>query len=173
MRPRDHRATRASQNAAIATEEAISSAKAAGLRYTCDTSPGIRRVRAGKAFRYVNANGKPVRDRVTLSRIKALVIPPAWDEVWICPSPTGHLQATGRDARGRKQYRYHARWREVRDETKYDRLLAFGRSLPRIRKRVARAMRSPGLSREKVLATVVQLLQTTLMRVGNEAYARE
>lgn len=149
------------------------SAKAAGLRYVCDASPGIRRRRGGgQAFRYLNPDGRPVRERATLGRIRALAIPPAWREVWICPRDDGHLQATGRDARGRKQYRYHRRWHEVRDETKYGRMVPFAKALPRIRRRVERDLALPGLPREKVLATVVRLLETTLIRVGNEEYAR-
>jgi DNA topoisomerase I len=146
---------------------------AAGLRYISDDGPGIRRLRRGKSFTYKDPDGKTVRDRATLKRIKSLAIPPAWTDVWICPMPNGHLQATGRDQRGRKQYRYHTRWREVRDEHKFSRMLAFGRALPRIRARVEEDLRRPGLGREKVLATVVRLLETTLIRVGNEEYARE
>jgi len=149
------------------------SARAAGLRYICDDMPGIRRERRGSAFRYLHPDGRPVRDRGTLGRIRALAVPPAWNAVWICPRDDGHLQATGRDARRRKQYRYHRRWREVRDETKYGRMVPFARALPRIRRRVERDLALPGLPREKVLATVVRLLETTLIRVGNEEYARE
>jgi DNA topoisomerase-1 len=148
-------------------------ARAAGLRYVSDAAPGIVRRRRGKAFRYRNAEGGPVRDRRTLGRIRALAIPPAWREVWICSADDGHLQATGRDARHRKQYRYHRRWREVRDETKYGRLIPFAAALPRIRRRVARDLARPGLPRVKVLATVVRLLETTRARIGNEEYARE
>jgi DNA topoisomerase-1 len=147
-------------------------ARAAGLRYTSDRSPGVTRVRSGKGFRYLDADGKPVRDRDVLKRIRSLAIPPAWTEVWICPRGDGHLQATGRDARGRKQYRYHPRWREVRDEAKYDRMAAFGRALPVIRARTEEDLARPGLPREKVLATVVRLLERTLIRVGNEEYAQ-
>jgi DNA topoisomerase-1 len=147
-------------------------ARAAGLRYVCDETPGITRQRRGNAFRYRHPNGSPVRDRPTLGRIRALAIPPAWGEVWICARDDGHLQATGRDARRRKQYRYHRRWREVRDETKYGRLIPFALALPRIRRRVGRDLALPGLPREKLLATVVRLLETTLIRVGNEEYAR-
>jgi DNA topoisomerase I len=150
------------------------SAKIAGLRYVNDErTPGIRRIGSLKRFRYVDANGRTIGDRVELQRIKALVIPPAWTDVWICPDPRGHLQATGRDARGRKQYRYHPRWREVRDEVKYGRLIAFAQALPRIRARADADVRKSGLPREKVLAAVVQLLEKTLIRVGNEEYARE
>jgi DNA topoisomerase-1 len=151
----------------------VASAKVAGLRYTPDDRPGIRRIRCGKGFRYLDPDGRPVRDAETLGRIRSLAIPPAWTGVWICPHSNGHLQATGRDARGRKQYRYHPRWRAVRDETKYDRLIAFGLALPRIRARVEADLSRPGLPRPKVLATVVRLLETTLIRVGNEEYARE
>ncbi|MEX5219900.1 MAG: hypothetical protein NW701_18900 [Nitrospira sp.] len=152
--------------------DVAASAKTAGLRYTCDTGPGIRRIKKGSGFSYVGPDGKPIRNMVMLKRIRSLVIPPAWDNVWICSDPEGHVQAVGRDARGRKQYRYHARWRQVRDETKYDRLLAFGRVLPRIRRQVASDLAAPNLSRNKILATVVRLLETTLIRVGNEEYAR-
>lgn len=148
------------------------SARAAGLRYMPDTGPGIRRRRAASGFRYVGVDGRPLRDPDDLARIKALAIPPAWTDVWICPSPRGHLQATGRDAKGRKQYRYHARWRAVRDETKYDRMIAFGEALPRIRGQVERDLALPGLPCGKVLATVVRLLETMFIRVGNKEYAR-
>jgi DNA topoisomerase-1 len=149
------------------------SAHAVGLRYVTDQMPGIRREPAGKGFRYRYAIGEIVQDEAVLKRIKALVIPPAWKEVWICPDPQGHLQATGRDARGRKQSRYHKRWREIRDETKYGRMIAFARALPKIRKRVEHDMKLEGLSRNKVLATVVRLLEVSLIRVGNDEYARE
>jgi DNA topoisomerase-1 len=138
-----------------------------------DSVPGISRVRAGKGFRYLYANGHAVRDIRTLQRIYDLVIPPAWTEVWICPEASGHLQATGRDARGRKQYRYHQRWREGRDAAKYGRLTIFGHALPRIRSRVRSDLRRRGLPREKVLAAVVRLLETSLVRVGNEEYVRQ
>ena len=149
------------------------SAKLAGLRYVTDASPGIRRKRAGKHFSYLGVEGKPIRDRVTLQRIKSLAIPPAWTDVWIAPIARGHIQATGRDAKGRKQYRYHPKWREARDETKYHRMLEFGRALPRIRAQVDTDLALPGLPRRKVLATVVRLLEGTLIRVGNEEYVRE
>jgi DNA topoisomerase-1 len=148
------------------------SAKAAGLRYVTDASPGIRRKRAGKGFTYLDVDGRAIRDPQELQRLNSLGIPPAWTKVWICPMPQGHLQAIGHDVKGRKQYRYHPRWREVRDETKYGRMLAFGEALPRIRKQVEHDLALPGLPRAKVLATVLQLLETTLMRVGNEEYAR-
>jgi DNA topoisomerase-1 len=151
----------------------VESAKAAGLRYVSDTTPGVRRKRAGKGFYYVDAEGKRVRDTETLARIKSLVIPPAWTGVWICPNPKGHLQVTGRDARGRKQSRYHPRWREVRDETKYERMIVFGAALPVIRERVEQDLALPGLPRARVLATIVRLMETTLIRIGNEEYARQ
>ncbi len=152
--------------------DVVLSAKTARLRYVCDTGPGIRRAKKGTGFFYVGPDGKTVRDAAVLKRIRSLVIPPAWQDVWICSDPDGHVQAVGRDAKGRKQYRYHARWRQVRDETKYDRMLAFGKLLPRIRQRVAKDLAVPKLSRYKILATVVRLLETTLIRVGNEEYAR-
>lgn len=148
-------------------------AEAAGLRYVNDSQPGIGRRKRRSGFEYFDAKGRVIRDEATLTRIRKLVIPPAWTDVWICPRADGHLQATGRDARGRKQYRYHAGWRQTRDETKFDRMIAFGKALPRIRRRVERDLRRRGLPREKVLATVVKLLETTLVRVGNDEYARE
>jgi len=147
--------------------------KAAGLRYVTDSDPGIRRKGAGRGFSYTGVDGRPIRDPEVLQRIKGLVIPPSWTEVWICPTSDGHIQATGRDAKGRKQYRYHSRYRAVRDETKFDRMLVFSELLPRIRDRVERDVALPGLPREKVLATVVWLLEKTLIRVGNDEYARE
>lgn len=151
----------------------IQMAREAGLRYVSDSQPGIARRKAGAAFRYVDSDGRAVRDAPTLARIRSLAIPPAWESVWICARPDGHLQATGRDARGRKQYRYHARWREARDENKYDRVGDFVRALPRIRRRVRADLARPGLPREKVLATLARLLETTFIRIGNEAYARD
>jgi DNA topoisomerase I len=150
----------------------VEAACAASLHYVLDAMPGIRRKRAGKGFSYAGPDGNPIHHPSELKRIRALAIPPAWTDVWICPHPNGHIQATGRDAKGRKQYRYHPRWREVRDENKYGRMLAFGRVLPRIRRRVRRDLSLPGLPRQKVLAAVVRLLETTLIRVGNEEYAR-
>ena len=147
-------------------------ARSAALRYVSDARPGIARRASGTGFSYLAADGSAVRDEATLARIRALAIPPAWTDVWISPLPNGHIQATGRDARGRKQYRYHARWREVRDETKYERMRDFARALPRIRERVAADMSRQGLPREKLLALIVRLLETTRMRVGNEEYAR-
>jgi DNA topoisomerase I len=150
----------------------MESAQAAGLRYVSDAKPGIRRKRAGKGFTYVGLDDRTVRDKATLARIRSLAIPPAYTDVWICPTANGHLQATGRDARGRKQYRYHPRWREVRDETKFGRMLAFSDVLPRLRARLEEDLARPGLPREKVLATVVRLLECTAIRVGNDEYAR-
>ena len=152
--------------------DSVGSAKAAGLRYTTDSKPGISRHRRGRSFAYTGADGRAIRSGAELTRIRALVIPPAWTAVWICPDPRGHLQATGRDARGRKQYRYHPKWRQVRDETKYHRMIGFAQALPAIRRRTTEHMRRQGLPREKVLATVVQLLEKTLIRVGNDEYAR-
>jgi DNA topoisomerase-1 len=151
----------------------VQSAKEAGLRYVTDAKPGIRRKRQGKGFRYIGPDSAPIRDHETLARIKSLVIPPAWTDVWICADPRGHLQATGRDAKGRKQSRYHPRWREVRDETKYERMVLFGAVLPAIRQQVENDLAAPGVTRRKVLATVVRLLETTFIRVGNTEYARE
>jgi DNA topoisomerase-1 len=153
--------------------DAQESAKAAGLRYVSDARPGIARKKWRKAFRYFDADGVLVRDVETLGRIKSLVIPPAWTDVWICPNPRGHLQVTGRDARKRKQSRYHPRWREVRDETKYERMLIFGAALPAIRVQVKRDLARAGLPREKILATIVRLMEITLIRVGNVEYARQ
>jgi DNA topoisomerase-1 len=154
------------------SSDPIESAQSAGLRYVSDTSPGIARKRAGKGFSYVGPDGERISDKKEIARIRSLVIPPAYTDVWICPHPNGHIQATGRDARGRKQYRYHPRWREIRDETKFGRMLEFSQALPVIRARVERDLSRPGLSREKVLATVVQLLEWTGIRVGNDEYAR-
>jgi len=150
----------------------IEAARTARLRYVSDQAPGIRRRRAGKGFFYVGPDGGRVTDAETLGRIRALAIPPAWTDVWICANPSGHIQATGRDARGRKQYRYHARWQAVRDDAKYGRTIAFGEALPRIRRATKEHLALAGLPREKVLATVMRLLETTLIRVGNEEYAR-
>lgn len=151
----------------------VAAARAAGLRYTNDRQPGIRREKRGESVRYVSADGKAVRDAETLARIKSLVIPPAWSEVWITPHTKGHLQCTGRDVRGRKQSRYHPHWREVRDENKYERMAHFASALPRIRERVAHDLAMHGLPRQKVLATVIRLMEETHIRVGNEEYARE
>ena len=151
----------------------MESARHAGLRYISDTGPGITRRKSKTGFTYLTPEGRVLRDVETLQRIKSLVIPPAWTDVWISPDPRGHLQATGRDARGRKQYRYHPRWREVRDETKYYRLIGFAQALPAVRRRTAADLSKPGLPKEKVLAAVVQLLEKTLIRVGNDEYARQ
>ena len=148
------------------------SARAAGLRHVTDARPGIRRQKLGGGFRYLDAQSRILRDAETLTRIRSLAIPPAWTDVWISPDERGHVQATGRDARTRKQYRYHFRWREVRDETKYDRMIAFATALGKIRRRTKLDLARPGLPREKVLAAAVQLLEKTLIRVGNEEYAR-
>jgi DNA topoisomerase-1 len=164
---------RASSDDAIPNSDPPAAAKAAGLRYVLDDRPGIRREPDKDGFRYLDARGESIDDEATLKRIKSLAIPPAWTEVWICPQANGHLQATGRDARGRKQYRYHPKWREVRDEVKYERMIKFGKALPAIRKEVDRALGLPGLPREKVLATIVYLLEATMMRIGNDEYARE
>jgi DNA topoisomerase I len=150
-----------------------SSAAEAGLRHSSDALPGIRRIKKGKSFTYVDVKKRAVRDAATLKRIRSLVIPPAWKDVWICTDPRGHLQATGRDAKGRKQYRYHPRWRTTRDGTKYHRMVSFGEALPRIRARANADLRKAGLPREKVLAAVVRLLEETLIRVGNEEYAKD
>lgn len=147
-------------------------AREAGLRYANDAKPGITRRRAGRGFSYRSADGRRIDDRDVLARIRSLAIPPAWTDVWICPSATGHLQATGRDARGRKQYRYHREWRARREADKFERILAFAAALPRIRARCDVDLARPGLPREKVLAGVVRLLELTLIRVGNEEYAR-
>jgi DNA topoisomerase-1 len=151
----------------------VESSRLAGLRYVSDAKPGITRKRRGKSFQYFDREGKAIRNKDEIARIKSLAIPPAWSNVWICPRPNGHLQATGRDARGRKQSRYHPRWREVRDENKYERMKLFGEALPAIRARVEKDLALPGLPREKILATIVQLLETTFIRVGNAEYAKE
>lgn len=148
-----------------------SAARAAELRYVCCESAGIRRQRRGKSFVYSLPNGSPVRDPEQLARIRALAIPPAWTSVWICSSPSGHLQATGRDSRGRKQYRYHARWRAVRDEAKYNDVLSFARHLPALRKQIRRDLALPKLTKDKVIATVVEIMSRTRIRVGNDRYA--
>jgi DNA topoisomerase-1 len=159
--------------ALAALNDPLVSARAVGLRHVSDEQPGIKREKSGKGFRYRDPAGKIVNDEETLRRIKSLVIPPAWTNVWICPNPNGHLQATGRDDRGRKQFRYHPRWREIRDETKYARMIAFARTLPKIRRRINKDMSLSGMPRNKVLATVVRLLELSLIRVGNDEYARQ
>lgn len=148
-------------------------AREAGLRYVSDEMPGLQRRRAGKGFSYRDADGAAVRDAATLARIRALAIPPAYTDVWICALPNGHLQATGRDARGRKQYRYHADWARVRGDGKFDRIIAFGTALPVLRRRLRRDLKLAGFPRDKVLAIVIALLAQTLVRVGNEVYARD
>lgn len=152
---------------------AAAAARAAGLRHVTDAAPGIARLREGDGFRYVRPDGAPVQDDATLERIRRLAIPPAYTDIWICPHPNGHLQATGRDAKGRKQYRYHAGWQAARGDTKFGRMESFGAALPVLRARVEADLRKPGLVRARVLALVVRLLETTLVRVGNEAYARD
>jgi len=154
-------------------DDPATAARAAGLRYTPDGGRGISRRRAGKGWSYLDPEGALIRDREDLRRIRAIAIPPAWTDVWINPSPRGHIQATGRDARGRKQYRYHPKWRATRNETKFSRMIAFGEALPAVRERVAADLSRPGLPREKTLAIVVRLLDESLIRVGNATYARE
>jgi DNA topoisomerase-1 len=170
--PRTRARARPRRKTADPPQEPAEAAASAGLRYISDARPGIRRRRAGKGFSYIDGQGNRVRDRATLDRIRSLAIPPAYNDVWICPDPRGHIQATGRDARGRKQYRYHPRWRAVRDETKFGRMAAFSEALPRIRKQVEADLSQAGLSRDKVLATIVRLLECSCIRVGNEEYAR-
>ena len=148
-------------------------ARRAGLRYVSDDQPGLRRVRRGHGFRYLKANGRPLADRRTLARITSLAIPPAWTGVWICPSPDGHIQATGFDVRGRKQYRYHPEWTRLRNQVKFDGMAAFGEALPIIRRRVRRDLRRKGSPKEKVIACVVRLMDEALIRVGNQEYARD
>jgi len=170
-----HKQQTAQHNAIGAAFDVASAngAEEAGLRYVNDDHPGYRRRGKAGHFQYLDAAGKQIRDERRLLRIKHLAIPPAWTDVWICPSGDGHIQATGRDARRRKQYRYHERWRELRDENKFERLADFAKALAKIRHRVAEDLKLPGLPRQKVLATIVQLLERTLIRVGNEEYARE
>jgi DNA topoisomerase-1 len=151
----------------------VADAKAAGLRYVSDQMPGIRRISRGKHFAYIAPDGTEINDEDELKRIRAIAMPPAYTDVWICPIANGHLQGTGRDKRGRKQYRYHKSFREIRDETKYGRMLAFAQALAKIRKRVETDLALPGLPREKVLAAVVQVLETTAIRIGNDEYAKE
>ena len=156
-----------------AAPEAVAAAREANLRYVSDESPGIRRRVTRKGVTYADCDGRTIKDRATLVRIKRLAIPPAWTEVWICPVENGHIQATGRDARGRKQYRYHADWSAVRDGAKFERMIAFGKKLPHIRRRVARDLKRRKLDRRKVLAAMIRLLETTLVRIGNEEYAKQ
>ncbi|HYP04910.1 MAG TPA: DNA topoisomerase IB [Bryobacteraceae bacterium] len=155
------------------TKDPLVAAEQAGLEYTTDSTPGIKRLKHGASFRYVLPDGKAVADQPTLNRIRSLVIPPAWTDVWICSSPYGHLQAVGRDAKGRKQYRYHSAYRSQRDQTKYGRMLAFGAALPKIRERIDADLKLAGMPKNKVLATVVQLLERTCMRIGNDEYAKQ
>jgi DNA topoisomerase-1 len=162
-----------SPDSAQAIVDPRDAAESAGLRYVSDERPGIRRKKAGTGFTYTRADGTRLIEPEAMKRIRALAIPPAWTDVWICPFPDGHIQATGRDAKGRKQYRYHARFREVRESTKYEHVIAFADALPSIRETVREHMGLPGLPREKVLATVVHLLETTLIRVGNDDSARQ
>ncbi len=167
------RATSAAPSAIAPAPESLAAAREAGLRYVSDDSPGITRQPAGKGVSYRSPDGRVIKDPATLARIKRLAIPPAWTDVWICPLAHGHIQATGRDVRGRKQYRYHPDWSAVRDEAKFERMIAFGRALPRIRRRVAKDLRRRRLDRHKVLAAMVRLLETTLVRIGNEEYAKQ
>jgi DNA topoisomerase-1 len=154
-------------------DDPVASARAARLRYVTDDQPGIRRRKSGEDFVYLDSGGRQVEDEETIERIRKLAIPPAWTDVWICASPRGHLQATGRDARGRKQYRYHEKFREMRDAVKYGRMLQFAAALPKIRERVDRDLELSGMPKEKVLAVVVRLLEETRIRVGNEEYVKE
>jgi DNA topoisomerase-1 len=156
----------------LIVSDPLESAKAVGLRYMLDDRPGIRRQRCGKGFTYFDAKGDRIRDPKEIDRIKSLAIPPAYNDVWICPLHNGHLQATGRDAKGRKQYRYHPLWRSVRDQTKFARMLMFSQALPTLRQRIAHDLALPGLPKEKVLAAVIRLMELTRIRVGNEEYAR-
>ncbi len=172
-RPRARTGARAAADTAIPAASAEAIASSDGLRYASDAEPGITRRRAGSGFCYLLPNGERVRDEATLARIRKLAIPPAYKNVWICRDACGHIQATGIDVRGRKQYRYHERWRSVRDAHKFERMLAFGRALPRIHRRIARDLKLNGAPRDKVLATVVWLLERTLIRVGNAEYARD
>jgi DNA topoisomerase-1 len=158
---------------AVLVTDPVKSAKVAGLHYVCDDTPGIQRKRAGKGFSYVDVNGDRIQDSVELRRIKALAVPPALTEVWICPLPNGHLQATGRDAKGRKQYRYHTDWQKIRSQTKFNRMIPFGLALPLIRQTTEQHSKLRGVPREKVLAAVVRLLETTFIRIGNPEYAQK
>lgn len=151
----------------------VATARRAGLEYVTDRQPGIRRLRSGQGFSFLSAAGRQLKDAAVLKRIQSLAVPPAWTNVWICPKADGHIQATGRDDKGRKQYRYHRHWHEARDEKKFDRMSAFGRTLPRIRQRVSRDLRSSGLGRDKILATIVRLLDLSAIRVGNDEYVNQ
>ncbi len=167
MRPDTHTSPETTANVAAAQ-----AASDAGLRYVSDLAPGLRRVRAGDGFSYRHVDGSALRDAATLQRIRTLAIPPAWSDIWICPQPRGHLQASGRDARGRKQYRYHAQWNAVRGDGKFDRVVTFAASLPRLRRRLHRDLKTSGFPRDKVLAIVISVLADTMIRVGNTEYAR-
>jgi DNA topoisomerase-1 len=158
--------------AAASKRTAVKAARRAGLRYVSDLAPGIRRVRSGRGFIYRRPRGGAVRDAPTLARIRKLAIPPAYTDVWISSDPRGHLQATGRDARGRKQYRYHPDWNAERDSGKFDRIVAFGKAMPKLRRRVRADLKLPGFPREKVAAIVLAVLAETMIRVGNDEYAR-
>jgi DNA topoisomerase IB len=162
-----------SAHVADAAALAAAAAREAGLRYVSADSPGIRRLKVGRGFRYVDANGERIADKAELARIAALAIPPAYRDVWICSSPRGHLQATGFDARGRKQYRYHPEWQLARGGSKFGRMVAFGEALPRLRRKIKRDLALPRLPRDKVLAVIVALLDATLIRIGNDSYARD
>ena len=168
-----HTSTGASANGRPVIEQNVEAAKEAGLTYVSGDAPGITRQRKGKGFIYKDQNGKTIRDWETLVRIRHLAIPPAWTDVWICPSPRGHIQAVGRDDRRRKQYRYHDKWRQVRDQAKYEKMIDFARVLPTIRKTTSQHLMLPGLPKNKVLAAIVQIMEKTLIRVGNEEYARQ
>lgn len=172
-KPRANSASAAARGAREVPPEMIECVQEAGLRYVSDDSPGITRRGTGKAAALIGVDGRRITNRDVIGRVRHLAIPPAWTKVWICPHANGHIQATGRDQRGRKQYRYHEDWRATRDATKYGRMVAFGRALPRIRARVGRDLKPRGLRRDKVLAAIVRLLETTLIRVGNDEYARE
>lgn len=159
-------------DSAPAPADNVQAAQQAGLVYVCDTVPGIRRSKRGDGFAYTGTDGRPVRDEPTLARIRALAIPPAYTDVWICADPQGHLQATGRDAKGRKQYRYHPDWASVRGDGKFERIVAFGEALPKLRRRLSRDLKATGFPREKVLAIIVSVMARTLIRIGNDCYAR-
>jgi len=156
-----------------AIDREAQAARAVGLRYVSVDAPGIRRLKSGKSFKYVTPQNRAVKDAAELKRIHALVLPPAWKDVWICTDPNGHIQATGMDAKGRKQYRYHTLWRATRDENKFNRMLSFGRTLPKIRRHVVKHILAPGLGREKILATIVRVMDLSAIRVGNQEYAQE
>src|SRR5215469_2984759 len=173
MEPRGRNSRNGKEPVASLINDSAEAAEEAGLQYVSDDRPGYSRSSKNGDFEYLDTECKPIRDKKRLLRIRRLAIPPAWTDVWICPSPTGHIQATGRDARRRKQYRYHDHWREMRDENKFEHLADFIRALPSIRRRVAAHLKLPGLPREKVLATIVRLLERTFIRIGNEEYARE